>query len=153
LRWGRNLDYPFTPTMAKILIADDSTVCRTVLSILLTNQGHEVTQANDGREALAHLGKTTFDLVLLDHDMPHASGTAVLKRVREKSQIPAIVVSGTVSPSLAAEYKTLKVAEIYGKPVDPKILRDKIQQLLPGAAGASAAKKASTIRVRGIRLL
>jgi CheY-like chemotaxis protein len=128
--------------MAKILIADDSTVCRTVLSILLTNQGHEVAQAHDGREALAHLGRTTFDLVLLDHDMPHASGTAVLKRLREKSAIPAIVVSGTVSPQLAAEYKTLKVAEIYGKPVDPKTLRNKIHELLSGGAGAAAAKKA-----------
>ncbi|MGC4071709.1 MAG: response regulator [Nibricoccus sp.] len=129
--------------MAKILIADDSTVCRTVLSILLTNQGNEVTQAHDGREALTHLERTTFDLVLLDHDMPHASGTAVLKKVRQKSDIPAIVVSGTVSPSLAAEYKTLKVAEIYGKPVDPKILRDKIQELLRGNAGATPAKKAT----------
>ena len=129
--------------MAKILIADDSTVCRTVLSILLTNQGHEVTQAHDGREALTHLGRTTFDLVLLDHDMPHASGTAVLKRLREKSAIPAIVVSGTVSPQLAAEYKTLKVAEIYGKPVDPKTLRNKIHELLSGEAGATpVAKKA-----------
>jgi CheY-like chemotaxis protein len=131
--------------MAKILIADDSTVCRTVLSILLTNQGNDVTQANDGREALEHLAKTKFDLVVLDHEMPHASGTAVLKRVREKSDIPAIVVSGTVSPQLAAEYKTLKVAEIYGKPVNPKILRDKIQELLAGGGGGatSAAKKAN----------
>jgi CheY-like chemotaxis protein len=124
--------------MAKILIADDSTVCRTVLAILLTNQGHEVTQANDGREALARLEKGKFDLVLLDHEMPHASGMAVLKRVRESSSIPAIVVSGTVSPALTAEYKGLKAAEIYGKPVDPKILRDKIQSLLnPDSANGS----------------
>lgn len=129
--------------MAKILIADDSTVCRTVLSILLTNQGNDVTQANDGREALEHLAKTKFDLVLLDHEMPHASGTAVLKRVREKSDIPAIVVSGTVSPQLAAEYKTLKVAEIYGKPVNPKILRDKIQELLSAGPSTTMAKKAN----------
>jgi Response regulator containing CheY-like receiver, AAA-type ATPase, and DNA-binding domains len=118
--------------MAKILIADDSTVCRTVLSILLTNQGHEVAQASDGREALANLERNTFDIVLLDHDMPHASGTEVLKRLRERSQVPAIIVSGTVSPELSKEYQALKVAEIYGKPVDPKVLRDKIQLLLSG---------------------
>ncbi len=122
--------------MAKILIADDSTVCRTVLSILLTNQGHDVAQASDGREALSQLDKTSFDIVLLDHDMPHASGTEVLKRVRENSQIPAIIVSGTVSPALSKEYQALKVAEIYGKPVDPKVLRDKIQQLLSGNSHA-----------------
>jgi CheY-like chemotaxis protein len=129
--------------MAKILIADDSTVCRTVLAILLTNQGHEVVQANDGKEALAHLDRTAFDLVLLDHDMPHASGMSVLKRVREKSTMPAIVVSGTVSPSLNAEYKKLNAAEIYGKPVDPKLLRDKIQSLLNPSAKTVAEKPVS----------
>jgi CheY-like chemotaxis protein len=129
--------------MAKILIADDSTVCRTVLAILLTNQGHDVTQANDGREALSHLEKGKFDLVLLDHEMPHASGMAVLKRVRENSTIPAIVVSGTVSPALTAEYKGLKAAEIYAKPVDPKILRDKIQSLLSPDSTTGGGKNVS----------
>ena len=71
--------------MAKILIADDSTVCRTVLAILLTNQGHDVVQANDGKEALAQLDRAAFDLVLLDHEMPQAYGVSVLRRVRERS--------------------------------------------------------------------
>jgi CheY-like chemotaxis protein len=119
--------------MAKILIADDSTVCRTVLSILLTNQGHEVRQAHDGQEAVGFLASEGFDLILLDHEMPHASGLAVLRLVREHSDIPAIIVSGTVSPELSREYQALKVAGIYGKPVDPKILRDRIDALLsPG---------------------
>jgi|GEM_PF-1496167 CheY-like chemotaxis protein len=126
--------------MAKILIADDSTVCRTVLSILLTNQGHEVTQARDGREALKGLETKAFDLVLLDHDMPHASGMDVLKRVRKNSNVPAIVVSGTVSPQLSGEYEALHAAAIYGKPVDPKILRDKIASLLSPDGGKAAVK-------------
>lgn len=116
--------------MAKILIADDSTVCRTVLSILLTNQGHDVKQARDGKEAIGYLEREGFDIILLDHEMPHASGMEVLKLVRDHSEIPAIIVSGTVSPELNRQYKALKVADVYGKPVDPKILRDKIATLL-----------------------
>lgn len=119
--------------MAKILIADDSTVCRTVLSILLTNQGHEVKQARDGKEAIGYLEREGFDLILLDHEMPHASGMEVLRLVRDHSQIPAIIVSGTVSKQLSQEYETLTVAGIYGKPVDPKILRDRIATLLSPA--------------------
>ncbi len=127
--------------MAKILIADDSTVCRTVLSILLTNQGHEVKQAHDGHEAIGFLEREGFDIILLDHEMPHASGMEVLKLVREHSEIPAIIVSGTVTPALSKEYAALKVGGVYGKPVDPKILRDRIAALLsPGAAEAVVEK-------------
>jgi CheY-like chemotaxis protein len=122
--------------MAKILIADDSTVCRTVLSILLTNQGHEVRQAHDGKDAIGFLQQEGFDLILLDHEMPHASGMEVLRLVRAHSEIPAIIVSGTVSSKLSKEYEALKVAGIYGKPVNPKTLRDKIEELLVPEAAA-----------------
>lgn len=127
--------------MAKILIADDSTVCRTVLSILLTNQGHEVKQAHDGNEAISYLEREGFDLILLDHEMPHASGMDVLRLVRQYSEIPVIIVSGTVTPELSQEYAALKVGGIYGKPVDPKILRDGITTLLsPVSVGVVAVK-------------
>ncbi len=127
--------------MAKILIADDSTVCRTVLSILLTNQGHEVRQAHDGHEAIGFLEREGFDIILLDHEMPHASGMEVLKLVRQHSEIPVIIVSGTVTPELSQEYSALKAGRIYGKPVDPKILRDGIAALLSSDAGEPVVAK------------
>lgn len=127
--------------MAKILIADDSTVCRTVLSILLTNQGHEVKQASDGKEAIGYLKREVFDLVLLDHDMPHASGMEVLRRVREHSEIPVIIVSGTVTPALSQEYTALRAGRIYGKPVNPMVLRDGITSLLSPATVEVVAEK------------
>jgi CheY-like chemotaxis protein len=127
--------------MAKILIADDSTVCRTVLSILLTNQGHDVRQAHDGKEAIGYLEREGFDLILLDHEMPHASGMEVLRLVRQYSEIPVLIVSGTVTPELSQEYAALKVGGIYGKPVNPITLRDGIAALLsPRAAGVVVEK-------------
>jgi len=119
--------------MAKILIADDSSVCRTVLSILLTNQGHEVTQAHDGKDAIGYLKREVFDLIVLDHDMPHASGMEVLRRVRAHSEIPVIIVSGTVTPEISQEYAALRAGGIYGKPVNPIMLRDRIASLLSPA--------------------
>ena len=127
--------------MAKILIADDSTVCRTVLSILLTNQGHEVTQARDGKDAIGYLKREAFDLILLDHDMPHASGMEVLRRVRAHSEIPVIIVSGTVTPELSQEYAALRAGGIYGKPVNPVVLRDGIASLLSAGVVAVVAEK------------
>ncbi len=127
--------------MAKILIADDSTVCRTVLSLLLTNQGHEVKQAHDGQEAFALLQREVFDLLLLDHDMPHASGMEVLRRVRGQSEIPVIIVSGTMTPQLSQEYAALRAGGIYGKPVNPIVLRDRIAALLSSATADVMAEK------------
>jgi CheY-like chemotaxis protein len=127
--------------MAKILIADDSTVCRTVLSILLTNQGHNVTQARDGQDAIGYLKREAFDLILLDHDMPHASGMEVLRRVRDHSEIPVIIVSGAVTPELSQEYAALRAGGIYAKPVNPLILRDRIASLLLPATVEVGAEK------------
>jgi CheY-like chemotaxis protein len=132
--------------MAKILIADDSSVCRTVLSILLTNQGHEVRQADDGQEAIGFLEREGFDLILLDHEMPHASGMEVLRLVRAYSEIPVIIVSGTVTPELSHEYAALRVGGIYGKPVDPKILRDGIAGLLSPEGGVAVVAKTDAER-------
>ena len=50
----------------RILIADDSDVCRTVLAILLKNTGFEVTSVVNGREALLKLRAQSFDLAVLD---------------------------------------------------------------------------------------
>ncbi len=60
--------------MARILIADDTTVCRSILSLLLSHQGHKVKVAEDGQQALDNLKSSEFDLIILDHNMPGFSG-------------------------------------------------------------------------------
>lgn len=115
----------------KILIADDSDVCRTVLAILLKNTGFEVTSVVNGREALAKLRAHSFDLAVLDNDMPELDGLGTLAGLRAFAPtLPVVVVSGTLSADLRGRYEKLGIEGIFDKPVDPRKLRDAIPAIL-----------------------
>jgi two-component system response regulator PilR (NtrC family) len=76
--------------MEKILVVDDEPSLREVLSIMLKRAGYAVTSASDGEEAIDHLQKEIFDLVITDLRMPKVDGMGVLKAV--KSAAPETVV-------------------------------------------------------------
>ncbi|MGQ0809697.1 MAG: sigma-54-dependent transcriptional regulator [Nitrospiraceae bacterium] len=71
--------------MEKILVVDDEQSLRDVLSIMLKRAGYDVTLASDCEEAIAHIGKEIFDLVITDLKMPKGSGLDVLKAVKAAS--------------------------------------------------------------------
>ncbi len=78
--------------MEKILVVDDEQSMRDVLSIMLKRAGYAVTVASDGDEAIAHLGKEIFDLVITDLKMPKVSGLDVLKAVKASSPDTVVLV-------------------------------------------------------------
>lgn len=120
-----------TESRARILIADDSDVCRTVLAILLKNSGYDVTSVVNGREALAKLREHAYDLAILDNDMPELDGLGTLKALRSFApELPVAVCSGTLSADLRARYEQHTIEAIYDKPVDPRKLRDQIPVIL-----------------------
>ncbi len=141
----------------RILIADDSDVCRTVLAILLKNTGFEVTSVVNGREAIMKLREQAFDLALLDNDMPELDGLGTLVALRAFApDLPVAIVSGTLSPDLRAKYEKNGIAAIYAKPVDPRKLRDQIpailqrrEQKVKDAAGVISGVSAAPFQVLG----
>jgi len=79
-----------------ILIVDDSSINRKLLSAILAMQGYEITEAADGREALNKANSESPDLILLDVNMPEMSGydvCAELKRNNITKDIPVIFVT------------------------------------------------------------
>ncbi|GIW55243.1 MAG: acetoacetate metabolism regulatory protein AtoC [Nitrospiraceae bacterium] len=78
--------------MEKILVVDDEQSMRDVLSIMLKRAGYTVTTASDGDEAIAHLGKEIFDLVITDLKMPKVGGLDVLKAVKASSPDTVVLV-------------------------------------------------------------
>lgn len=80
--------------MAKILIADDEQLIRKLIGDCLKKSGHEVLEAENGEVAL-RLFETDNDiaLALLDIMMPEIDGWEVCRRIREKSDLPIILVS------------------------------------------------------------
>lgn len=80
--------------MAKILIADDEQLIRKLIGDCLKKEGHQVLEAENGEIAL-RLFETNKDLelALLDIMMPEIDGWEVCRRIREKSDMPVILVS------------------------------------------------------------
>jgi CheY-like chemotaxis protein/anti-sigma regulatory factor (Ser/Thr protein kinase) len=81
-----------TSSGSRILLVDDDRTYRHAISALLTAVGHEVLQAPDGPEALAHLARDRFDLMLLDIGLPGMSGLEVLTGIRALETPPRVVV-------------------------------------------------------------
>ena len=79
---------------ARVLIVDDEPQARRVLRIALIAHGFEVSDARDGEEALERLRLEPLDIVLLDLKMPGMSGLQTCREIRERSEVPIIVVSG-----------------------------------------------------------
>jgi PAS domain S-box-containing protein len=71
----------------RILLAEDNLVNQRLMTRLLEKRGHRVVVASDDREALAALEKNSFDLVLMDIQMPEVNGMEATARIREKEKI------------------------------------------------------------------
>ena len=79
--------------MDRILIADDEPEIRSLLRLYLENEGYEVDEAGDGREALEKMAGGRISCCLLDIMMPKMDGFHVLQKLREMSDIPVIIIS------------------------------------------------------------
>ncbi len=66
----------------RVLIVDDDEIQNEVISILVANLGHQISQAFSGREALELFAREAPDIVLLDYELPDVQGTGVLKQIR-----------------------------------------------------------------------
>ena len=79
--------------MTRILVVDDEPPLRRTLAIGLRARGYDVDTAADGREALATAHATPPDLVLLDLGLPDLDGVEVIRRLRDHSEVPIVVLS------------------------------------------------------------
>lgn len=86
----------------KILLVEDTEVNRVLTLRQLTNRGHRVITANNGREAIARLEQEVFDLVLMDDRMPFLDGCDATRIIRDRNSsvlrhdVPVIALSANV---------------------------------------------------------
>ncbi len=86
--------YGFKQTMSKhILVADDDTHIREVISFALQKAGMQVTLAEDGRQALQQFTAQIVDLIVLDINMPEFDGLEVCRELRKTSDVPILFLS------------------------------------------------------------
>ena len=118
---------------ARLLVADDNKVNRLLLARSLTLQGHQVQSAENGRVALDMLRAAGFDLLLLDMEMPEMDGFAVLEQMigdLHLRDLPVIVTSSLEGVASVARCIELGAADYLSKPVNPVLLKARIDTCL-----------------------
>jgi signal transduction histidine kinase/CheY-like chemotaxis protein len=122
----------------RILLVEDNLVNQKVASGLLTRRGHRVTVAQDGREALARLEQETFDLVLMDLQMPVMGGLDATTEIRGRERVTGQhirIVAMTAHAMQSDRERCLAVGMdgYLSKPIDPAMLFAVVEQ--DGAGG------------------
>lgn len=79
--------------MAKVLICDDEAGLRAVIKRYAIFEGHDVTEAGDGLEAVELCRDDTFDIIIMDVMMPELDGFSAVKEIRKFSDTPVIMLS------------------------------------------------------------
>lgn len=130
--------------MARILIADDDPDIRQLVIYTLADEGHEVSVAKDGKEALEHFVASAPDLMLLDIMMPEMDGYDVLRAIEEQdirgsSRILVLTAKGSerdwkLGYDLGADRYTTK-------PFDPDELLETVAEMLSASPEELAAKR------------
>ena len=79
--------------MAKVLVVEDEQSLREALVFFLEKEGHEVSVAIDGEEAIRVFDNSGADIILLDLMLPKIDGNQVCKQIRQSSNVPIIMLT------------------------------------------------------------
>lgn len=116
---------------AKILIVEDDLQMARILQINLEDTGHEVTLAGDGAAGLSQFDKISPDMVMLDVELPKLDGMEVCARIREKSNVPILMMSAhAITEEEIAQGLNLGADEYMVKPLGDIELEARINALL-----------------------
>jgi two-component system, chemotaxis family, chemotaxis protein CheY len=119
--------------MTRILTVDDSPPIRDLVSMVLSQAGFQVTQAQDGVEALALAKKSSHDLVLADVHMPNMDGIALIRALRAESayrHTPILMLTVDSDPERRREGKNAGATGWIIKPLVPEKLLAAIRRAL-----------------------
>ncbi|MGF1622764.1 MAG: ATP-binding protein [Rhodomicrobiaceae bacterium] len=115
---------------ARILLVDDNAVNRKVIRMLLKPGQMEITDAENGREALEELARTHYDMVLLDIHMPVMNGIETIRHIRASPapwrDVPVIALTADVMGYTRERLLGLGMSGYTVKPVDQRALVDEM---------------------------
>ena len=118
---------------SRILVVDDESLNRILLSTNLQESGYAVETAEDGQQALAMLRARLFDAVLLDLIMPRMDGYQVLAEMKQDARlrrIPVIIISSSDEIDSIVRCIEMGATDYLAKPFDPVLLHARIRASL-----------------------
>ena len=129
----------------RILVAEDNPVSSMVVQLFLEQEGHHVDVVENGLEVVQAVKMATYDLVLMDVQMPEMDGPAAARTIRGLegviSEIPMIALTANAMAGDREEYLTAGMNDYLAKPFDPRQLMAVIARV--------TEKKTGTAQVAG----
>lgn len=116
--------------MSKILVVEDDLSIQALLHDFIEEAGHSVVLAADGVEALAKYSEQSFDLILLDLMLPKIDGYGVCEVIRQKSDVPIIMLTALDSEQNQIKGLDLQADDYITKPFSMPVLLRKIAAVL-----------------------
>ena len=117
-----------------ILVVEDQEDNRQIVRDLLTANDYEMTEAENGEEALAAVAKDRPDLILMDIQLPVMDGYEATRRIKADPSLSSIPVIAVTSYALSGDEVKARAAgcnDFVPKPFSPRQLLAKIRQYLP----------------------
>jgi signal transduction histidine kinase/ActR/RegA family two-component response regulator len=136
-------EVPTSPLL--ILLAEDNDVSRLLVGRLLTEQGHTVTEALTGLEAVTRFERGTFDLILMDIQMPDMDGFEATAEIRERERgtgghIPIIAVTAHAIKGDRERCLEAGMDDYLSKPIQPNELWAAIRRASVQGAGKAGVR-------------
>jgi CheY-like chemotaxis protein len=125
-----NRESPNIPQLTgSILVVDDNRMNRLMLARSLELQGHRVSFAENGRQALEILHDQALDLILLDIEMPEMNGYEVLEQLNGNPHwrdLPVIMISAVEELDSVVKCIEMGAADYLNKPFNPVLLKARV---------------------------
>ncbi|MGI4799334.1 MAG: response regulator, partial [Janthinobacterium lividum] len=127
-----------------ILVVDDVDLNRELMLAMLSKYGCEIQLAEDGVEALKALEERSFDLILMDCQMPVMDGFAATRAIRSQASpaatMPIIALTASAQPEHLARCRAAGMNDHLTKPLNPQALEEVLQRYLGHAASEPMSK-------------
>ena len=116
--------------MFHILVVDDETSIRTIIRKYAEFEGHQVTEAGDGVEAVLLCRSNTYDIIIMDIMMPELDGFSACREIRKITQTPIIMLSARGEEYDRINGFAVGVDDYVVKPFSPKELMLRIDAIM-----------------------
>ncbi len=126
--------------MYHILVVDDEVRIRSMIRKYAEFEGHEVTEAGDGMQAVYLCRNNTYDIVIMDIMMPELDGFSACREIRKTSQIPIIMLSARGEEYDKINGFNLGIDDYVVKPFSPKELMLRIEAVMKRIRRASQSE-------------
>lgn len=139
--------------MYRILTVDDEERIRALIRKYAEFEGHEVTEAADGMEAVKLCREKTFDIIIMDIMMPELDGFSAVREIRKLSDTPIIMLSARGEEYDKLNGFGLGIDDYVVKPFSPKELMMRIDAVMKRSrpVAAPAENKHEIVEIEGLK--